>query len=320
VMAVALVSRLRSLDLYREVPKELTEPTPAGAVSTVIALLAAAVLAVSELRAFLEVRLVSSTFVDGLGVYHLGPALPGNLASMLDINLDLSFPAMPCAVLSVDYQDIMGSHNMDVANSLVKTRIDSDGKALGSSPFSLSKEEVVRQAGEGCRIKGTLVVKNVPGNFHVSAHSRREFLTQLFPQSKMNVSHVIHHLSFGPQMDVKEQDKTTSFYPLNGHREIIDLEESSDTLPSFEYYIKMVPTILETLKGELSRSFQFTANSNAVHYNFPAVYFRFDMSPITVGFSACRWAYGLLSRSSTPKKECPFLILLFSSVRLLEAS
>jgi hypothetical protein len=82
----------------------------------------------------------------------------------------------------------------------------------------------------------------------------------------------------------------------------------------------MVPTILETLKGELSRSFQFTANSNAVHYNFPAVYFRFDMSPITVGFSACRWAYGLLSRSSTPKKECPFLILLFSSVRLLEAS
>jgi hypothetical protein len=83
----------------------------------------------------------------------------------------------------------------------------------------------VRQAGEGCRIKGTLVVKNVPGNFHVSAHSRREFLTQLFPQSKMNVSHVIHHLSFGPQMDVKEQDKTTSFYPLNGHREIIDLEE-----------------------------------------------------------------------------------------------
>lgn len=62
------------------------------------------------------------------------------------------------------------------------------------------------------------------------------------------------------------------------------IESGAFGLPSFEYYIKVVPTVVQ-IQGEELRTYQFTANSNSVHYDFPVLYFRFDLSPITVQFT-----------------------------------
>lgn len=48
----------------------------------------------------------------------------------LNINIDIVFPKMPCDVLSLDVQDVMGTHVVDIAGSLYKKRISPDGKVL----------------------------------------------------------------------------------------------------------------------------------------------------------------------------------------------
>ena len=62
--------------------------------------------------------------------------------------------------------------------------------------------------------------------------------------------------------------------------------QSQQDAKSYEYYIKVVPTQLQKLNGKIYDSYQFVANSNEVvgRYRLPAIYFRYDMSPITTRF------------------------------------
>jgi hypothetical protein len=45
----------------------------------------------------------------------------------LNINIDIFFPKMPCQVLSLDVQDVMGTHIVDIAGSLYKRKYSKDG-------------------------------------------------------------------------------------------------------------------------------------------------------------------------------------------------
>jgi hypothetical protein len=55
------------------------------------------------------------------------------------------------------------------------------------------------QKGEGCMVFGNMVVKKVPGNFHISCHAHANLIHVFFAEEMMNVSHSIHHLSFGDE-------------------------------------------------------------------------------------------------------------------------
>ena len=45
----------------------------------------------------------------------------------LNINVDITFPKMPCELLSLDVQDVMGTHIVDIAGSLYKIRLTEKG-------------------------------------------------------------------------------------------------------------------------------------------------------------------------------------------------
>jgi hypothetical protein len=56
-----------------------------------------------------------------------------------------------------------------------------------------------------------------------------------------------------------------------------------------QYYISVVPTIYEDLSGKRYHVFQFTSNSNEIQTaHMAAVYFRYDLSPVTVRFTQSR--------------------------------
>lgn len=44
--------------------------------------------------------------------------------------MDIVFPRMPCHLLSVDIQDTVGSHSMNVGGNLFRRRIDKNGKTI----------------------------------------------------------------------------------------------------------------------------------------------------------------------------------------------
>lgn len=48
----------------------------------------------------------------------------------LTINVDIVFDKMPCEILSLDVQDVMGTHNVDIAGNLYKKGLDQDGEPV----------------------------------------------------------------------------------------------------------------------------------------------------------------------------------------------
>ena len=50
----------------------------------------------------------------------------------VNVNIDIIFPYMPCDILSLDVQDILGTHKSDVMGELYKIRLDQHGKVVST--------------------------------------------------------------------------------------------------------------------------------------------------------------------------------------------
>lgn len=73
----------------------------------------------SEVSSYLAVETKSNMLVD---ISHHD--------DKLNINIDIVFPSIPCDVMSLDIQDIMGTNIVDIGGSLFKKRLGSKGEFL----------------------------------------------------------------------------------------------------------------------------------------------------------------------------------------------
>ena len=277
-------SKLKKFDVYRKLPQDLTEPTISGAMVSIVACSFMLLLFLSELNTYLTVSTSTEMFVD----INRG-------GEKLVINIDVVFPKYPCGVISLDAQDIMGSHVINIEGSMKKIRLDRNGKTLseedllksGQMDLEAVKTQFANQ--EGCRLQGYIYVNKVPGNFHISSHAYHDKIFALVghDMGRLDFSHEVNHLSFGVNKDIEVIQ--TIFHegvlsPLDTVKKM--RPENVKEALNYEYYIKVVPTTYKTLKHEEYYVHQFTANSNEYKSEgAPAVYFRYDLSPVTVKFS-----------------------------------
>lgn len=244
------------------------------------------ILFTTELKAFISVKTSSELLVD-----------LNRSADFLSINLDITMTKLPCSIISVDVQDIMGNHSLNVHGKILKYRLDKNGKELGATvelkdknsgeevdmpDYDEVKKAIISQ--EGCTLKGQVKVLRVPGNFHISSHAYSHIIQRLSAEGlyKFDISHKIQHLSFGSEDDIVNIKKTFDvgiLGPMDGVSKIHT--ESSKT---YEYYLKVVPTTYVDVDGNKYSAHQFTSNSNEVVTNVsvPTIYFRYDISPILV--------------------------------------
>ncbi|CAM6110784.1 unnamed protein product [Calypogeia fissa] len=313
---------LSKLNAFPRAEEHLMQKTTTGAAVTIIGMLLMATLFFHELRYQLSIRTVHQMSVET----KRGEKLP--------IAINITFPALPCKVLSLDAIDMSGKHEVDLDTNIWKIRINRDGYIIGSEfvtdlvegehkteeekqlaevkvddfghdhdddehghshgpktfgdPEKVIKEiKTALEQREGCRVFGVLDVERVAGNFHVSMHGLSIFVAQQIYESvtEVNVSHVIHDLSFGPKYPGIHN-------PLDGTERI--LHEESGT---FKYFIKIVPTEYRFLNGMVMPSNQFSVteyfmSSKAYDRNWPAVFFVYDLSPISVTIREERHHFG----------------------------
>jgi len=141
------------------------------------------------------------------------------------------------------------------------------------------------QKNEGCQIYGHLLVNKVAGNFHFApgksfqSHSMHVHDLQPFPLTTFNISHNIHRISFGKEFP-------GIINPLDGITNVI--REGSGM---YQYFVKIVPTIYESLGGEIINTNQFSVTEHFRKIDdpskggLPGVFFMYDLSPIMVKFS-----------------------------------
>ncbi|KAF8767402.1 Endoplasmic reticulum-Golgi intermediate like protein [Argiope bruennichi] len=254
---------VRRFDIYRKIPKDLTQPTLTGAVISVCCCCFILLLFISEFLHFINVNVSSELFVDN----------PGDNDRIL-VHLNISLPRLSCSVLGLDIQDEMGRHEVGFVENILK-------QPLGEKQ-------------EGCLFEGRFYINKVPGNFHVSTHSAS---TQ--PDS-IDMAHIIHEVSFGTRMG--NSPIKGSFNPLKGidrskARAFFDddlILLTGLNIESHDYVMKIVPTIYETLDGLKIETYQYTyAYKSSVTFShsgriMPAIWFRYDLTPITVKYTESR--------------------------------
>ena len=296
---------IKNLDAFPRAEDHLLQKTQSGALVSIIGLIIMATLFLHELGYYLTTYTVHEMSVN----MKRGETLP--------IHINMTFPSLPCDVLSVDAIDMSGKHEVDLDTNIWKLRLNSYGQIIGSEYISdlVEKEhtnhkhdndndkdhghseqkthlqtfdestestiEKVKEAlknGEGCRVYGVLDVQRVAGNFHISVHGLNIYVAQkIFDGAKnVNVSHVIHDLSFGPKYPGIHN-------PLDETTRIVH-----DASGTFKYYIKVVPTEYRYISKEVLPTNQFSVTEYFSPINtqngrtWPAVYFLYDLSPITV--------------------------------------
>ncbi|KAL9265494.1 Endoplasmic reticulum-Golgi intermediate compartment protein 3-like protein [Drosera capensis] len=293
---------IKKIDAFPRAEDHLLQKTQSGALVSIMGLLIMATLFLHELRYYLSTYTVHQMSVD----LKRGETLP--------IHINMTFPSLPCDVLSVDAIDMSGKHEVDLDTNIWKLRLDRYGHIIGTEylsdlvekehshdqghdkdhhddsdhkihlqGFDLETEKMVKKVkeamtnGEGCRVYGVLDVQRVAGNFHISVHGLNIFVAQMIFEGNIhvNVSHMIHDLSFGPKYPGIHN-------PLDGTVRI--LHQASGT---FKYYIKIVPTEYRYISKEVLPTNQFSVTEyfSPMHEfarAWPAVYFLYDLSPITV--------------------------------------
>ncbi|KAF2317395.1 hypothetical protein GH714_021670 [Hevea brasiliensis] len=238
------------------------------------------------------------------------------------LKFDVTFPAIPCTLLSIDAKDIMGEEHFDMLKSLCKSMVadlntmkfivahamvrrnDDDccnsceqvreaykkkGWALTGTHLidqCMGKEffqRVIDEEGEGCNIYGSLEVNKVAGNFHfVPGKSLHH--------SNVHVKDLLSVKSYSYNISHRINRLAFGDYfpgvvnPLDGvHWE----HETPNGI--HQYFLKAVPTIYTDISGHTVSSNQYSVTehfkkSEPDQPDSLGVFFFYDFSPIKVTF------------------------------------
>ncbi|CAN8024048.1 unnamed protein product, partial [Ixodes persulcatus] len=147
-------------DIYRKIPKDLTQPTVTGAVISILSCFFISILFLSEFISYMSPELASELFVDN----------PSS-ADKIPVSINITLLKLDCSAVGLDIQDDMGRHEVGFVENTEKTPV-----------------------GAGCRFEGKFYIHKVPGNFHMSTHAAAK------QPDKIDMTHIIHDLTFGNKM------------------------------------------------------------------------------------------------------------------------
>ncbi|CAI9738810.1 Hypothetical predicted protein [Octopus vulgaris] len=237
---------IRRFDIYRKVPKDLTRPTITGAIISLSSICFIGFLLFSELTLFVTTEIMSELSVGD----------PVSYSEKIPVFLNLTLPRLKCAYVGLDIQDEMGRRDIGIVDFSNKIEIEN---------------------GAGCRYEANFRINKVPGNFHVSTHSANP------PPTDADMGHIIHEVRFG-NTKTHDYDIQGSFNPLENVE-----RHKSDKSVTFDYIIRVVPTVYENINGAMHYPFQYTYTTREINFmqgsvTLPAIWFRYDLSPITVRY------------------------------------
>ncbi|EPS61947.1 hypothetical protein M569_12845, partial [Genlisea aurea] len=114
-------AKLKSVDFYRKIPRDLTEASLSGAGLSIIAAFSMIFLFGMELRDYLNVSTSTSIIVD-----------QSSDGDFLRMHFNISFPALSCEFASVDVSDVLGTNRLNLTKTIHKYSIDSKLNPAGS--------------------------------------------------------------------------------------------------------------------------------------------------------------------------------------------
>ncbi|XP_020228828.1 protein disulfide-isomerase 5-4 [Cajanus cajan] len=160
-------TKLKSVDFYRKIPRDLTEASLSGAGLSIIAALAMMFLFGMELSNYLAVSTSTAVIVD-----------KSSDGDYLRIDFNISFPALSCEFASVDVSDVLGTNRLNITKTVRKFSIDSNLRPTGAEFHSGTVSNAVKHDDE-------VDEESVEGSFSLATHNFDKYVHQ-FPITVVN--------------------------------------------------------------------------------------------------------------------------------------
>eukprot|EP00096_Caligus_rogercresseyi_P009569 TRINITY_DN326_c0_g1_i4.p1 TRINITY_DN326_c0_g1~~TRINITY_DN326_c0_g1_i4.p1 ORF type:complete len:291 (-),score=99.04 TRINITY_DN326_c0_g1_i4:457-1329(-) len=242
---------VKRFDVYRKIPKDLTQPTVAGAVISICCSAFIILMLITEFWYFITPDVQSELLVEN-----------ANPTDRIPVRINVSLPRMKCEFLGIDIQDDMGRHEVGFVENTAKTPI---------------------YDGAGCLFEAHFHINKVPGNFHVSTHS-----VDVQPD-EYNFAHEIHEVSFGSKIKKISSKNIGTFNSLSGRdaRESGSLDSHEYVMKIVPTTYESIggTKLLAYQYTYAYRSYVSLGHGGRV---VPAIWFRYDLNPITVKYHETR--------------------------------
>jgi len=293
----------KELDAFPKVPESYQETSTSGGTVSILVFLFIGILVVSEVIYYIETDFQYRYEVDK------------DADHKIRINIDMTV-AMDCEDIGADVLDVAGAsiptdNHLKLEPTYFKMsasqlswwkafrqfRLYDEGyrslkdvshmsyvfgHALPTYIPQVDQKEFVDKDTDACRIYGNVEVNKVAGNFHVTAgksipHPRgHAHLSSLVSELNYNFSHRIDLLSFG-------DPHPGLINPLDG-----DLMITQQGYHMYQYFIKIVPTSIETLRHDMkANQYSVTQQTRAIDHTkgshgVPGIFFKYDFNAVSV--------------------------------------
>lgn len=239
-----------------------------------------------------------SEYIWGWPDYEFG--VDRQAKSFMDVNVDM-IVNMPCQLLSVDLRDVSGDRlylskgfrrdgtlfDVGQATALkehakmlsARQAVAQSRKSRGFFSFFRRNKAEYRPTynhqpdGSACRIYGSLSIKKVTANLHITTLGHGYTSHVHVDHTKMNLSHVITEFSFGPYFPDIAQPLDYSF------------EIAKEPYTAFQYYLHVVPTTYIAPRSKPLETNQYSVTHYThvyknPHEGIPGIFFKFDLDPM----------------------------------------
>ncbi|POY76457.1 hypothetical protein BMF94_0658 [Rhodotorula taiwanensis] len=271
---------LTAFDAFKKTNSTYRERTTRGGVWTVVVAFIVSLLLWHELSDYLYGEASYSFSVDR-GISH-----------DLQLNVDITV-ATPCHYLTVDVRDAVGDR-LHISEEIKKDGTVFDlgqakelqsGKGVSGTSASrmirdsrgrrvFGKTKLLQENGPACRIYGSMEVKKVTGNLHITTLGHGYMSWEHTDHALMNLSHIIDEFSFGPYFPRIAQ-------PLDNSAEI-----TQAPFHIFQHFLSVVSTtyvdasrrVLHTHQYSVTEMSRTTEHGRGV----PGIFFKYDIEPVAL--------------------------------------
>ncbi|KDN53212.1 DUF1692-domain-containing protein [Tilletiaria anomala UBC 951] len=132
-----LFGRLRGIDAFGKTMDDVRIRTNVGAIITLVSAFLIVFLTIGEFMDYRRVHTKNSLVVDV------------SRGEKLTVHLDITFPRVPCYLLSLDIMDISGEHQNDIQHDIIRTRLSHSGL-----PVEEGKRGLRGEANDIAAVKG----------------------------------------------------------------------------------------------------------------------------------------------------------------------
>lgn len=280
---------LKTLDFFQKMALDnVTQPTILGSLLSLSAIALIFFLLTTEVMNYFTPTIKKDTIV-----YH-----DPDQKSRINVNMGILIPNVPCYILSVDQEDSIGNHRMDIRDTLTKMKMNlKDIKDSMVTTTQHSPEVVIKAISdnEGCYISGHVPISKVPGDIHISFHNYadhfrhiRETRKDIF--TKISLNHKMNSITFG---DSGLKEKILERFGFNENTAFdrgakLPNYEKEIIRQNYDYFIKIIPHLfVDNIRGEQYLGYQYSLTSKTREYDvdsneMPIIKINYDLSPVTM--------------------------------------